>query len=755
VFGFVIALSFIALLLLLPLTTSMRTLRISRELEELRERLAALESQLNALVERAARAQSAEGAAGVGDAEGGANVLESATPFAVSALSVPAAPSAPSAPFAPPSAPSAPTVPSAASAPSDLEGRIGGRGLLYVGVLVLLFGVSFFLKYAFENEWINETGRVLAGVVSGFGLIASGWRLTRRELRTFGQALIGTGLAIFYLSIYAALNFYALIGPGLAFALMAAVTVLSALLADRQHSQALACIAVGGGFLTPFLVGGREDAQLMLFSYDALLIAGTLILARRHQWLALNALSYLLTLLTVLAWAAAHYSDRTWLRTFLFLTLFCVMFVQILRETRRTKTAGARVVVALLTTAPIFYHIAAIILTARHPPAIHIYIIAFTAAGLWLTADPHRPGIRLLVLFASYAPLFGSITLPLGLSWTIANVVAIVAVAALHLLAILDRVFRQDEHLETPELVALHVVSIGLFGLLYQTLGASYPDIRGALAAVLAMGAIVLWRQLAWREPVASLNAFAVAFTLAALGVAVQFDGPAVVVGWAAEGAAATWVGLRVGSSAFQAAGLALWVLAVARLLDDYFVTPAGFSAILNARALTTAFVVTLAYLIAAAGGRHRFTLADPGRTGAALHVVASVITMLAITAEVQSYWAIRYETPQAYLYQQLILSLAWGLYGAVLIVVGMWRAYPPDRFIGIAVLAITVLKVFFRDLWELGGIYRVVGFIVSGVLLLGVSYLYQKRRGTSTPPSPAHTMTPGGEPRDENTPAG
>ena len=39
-----------------------------------------------------------------------------------------------------------------------------------------------------------------------------------------------------------------------------------------------------------------------------------------------------------------------------------------------------------------------------------------------------------------------------------------------------------------------------------------------------------------------------------------------------------------------------------------------------------------------------------------------------------------------------------------------------------IAVLAITVLKVFFRDLWELGGIYRVIAFVVFGVLLVAVA---------------------------------
>jgi uncharacterized membrane protein len=101
----------------------------------------------------------------------------------------------------------------------------------------------------------------------------------------------------------------------------------------------------------------------------------------------------------------------------------------------------------------------------------------------------------------------------------------------------------------------------------------------------------------------------------------------------------------------------------------------------------------------------------------------------------------VRYNVPQAYLYEQLNLSLAWAVYGAFLIVLGMRRSYAPDRYIGITVLGVTALKVFFSDLWELGGIYRVIGFLVFGVLLVAVSYLYQKRKGDGRAISSSDTV--------------
>jgi uncharacterized membrane protein len=727
----VIALTFalllLALFVLLPLMTSLRLLRMSRDVEELKDRLEVLEAELRQRPVAPSVSPTSPWSAPAAAAD--------ETPRTIDAVvSIETDTATTSVPPAPPSAAAEAPFAAATAVEDDLEERIGGRWLLYTGVLVLLLGVSFFLKYAFDNEWITETGRVVAGILAGMALIAGGARLATHGLANFGQALIGTGLAVLYLSIYAALTFYALIGPTAAFSLMFAVTVGAAVLADWQRAQALAFIAVGGGFLTPFLVGGTEDAHLTLFTYDALLIAGTMLLARRHDWVALNALSYLFTLATVAAWAGTHYRDRLWLRTVLFLTLYCVMFLQILRETRRAPTGVARAVALLLATAPLFYHVAAVVLTAQHPPAIHIYLIAFAAVGLWLTAEPHRPALRLLVLLASYIPLFGDLTLPDGLSWTAANTVTIVAVAALHLLAPLDRVLRQEQRLARSELFALHAVLIGVYALLHETLARSYPQLRGAIGLLVAMVALGLWRKLQTRDHVASLNAIAIAFTLTAIAMAVQLDGPAVVVGWTAEAGAAVWIGLRLASPWLQLGGLGLWVLAVVRLLDGYFDTPVAFVAIFNIRAAITSFVVLIGYAMAWLYAKHRDEAVDYGRARAALHVGASVVTMIWITAEVSSYWAVRYTTTQAYFYEQATLSLAWASYGALLIIVGMRRSYAPDRYIGITVLGVTILKVFFVDLWELDGIYRVVAFIVFGVVLVAVSYLYQKRK-SGVPP--------------------
>ena len=67
-----------------------------------------------------------------------------------------------------------------------------------------------------------------------------------------------------------------------------------------------------------------------------------------------------------------------------------------------------------------------------------------------------------------------------------------------------------------------------------------------------------------------------------------------------------------------------------------------------------------------------------------------------------------------------------------------MLRAFPPLRYLAMALFGLTVLKVFLVDLSSLGGIYRILGFIGVGLVLLAVSFLYQRgRRGAATATEP------------------
>jgi uncharacterized membrane protein len=51
----------------------------------------------------------------------------------------------------------------------DLEKKIGQYWLNRVGIVAMLVGVSYFLKLAFENNWIGPAGRIAIGLLGGIG----------------------------------------------------------------------------------------------------------------------------------------------------------------------------------------------------------------------------------------------------------------------------------------------------------------------------------------------------------------------------------------------------------------------------------------------------------------------------------------------------------------------------------------------------------------------------------------------------------
>jgi uncharacterized membrane protein len=213
-------------------------------------------------------------------------------------------------------------------AKANLEDVIGGKWLNAVGLLAMLLGTAFFLKYAFDNNWIGPVGRVALGLVAGSAvLVVSEW-IYRRGWMYFSEGLTALGAAILYLSLYAAWNFYHLIAPESAFAGLAIVTALLIAIALRRDSQRLATLALLGGYATPLLVSTGHDAQVALFSYLALLNAGLLWMAMARDWRTLSV-SFVFTLLYGVIWYT-HFYDPTKLTTSLiFASIFFLQFASL------------------------------------------------------------------------------------------------------------------------------------------------------------------------------------------------------------------------------------------------------------------------------------------------------------------------------------------------------------------------------------------------------------------------------------------
>ena len=165
----------------------------------------------------------------------------------------------------------------------DWEWLLGGNWLARIGILALIIGMGFFLKLAFDNDWIGEIGRVLLGLVVGLALLGGG-EYWRKKYPIWAQALTGGGIAILYLSVFAAFAFYGLMPALAALGLFSLVTLAAAGLALRYEARAIAILGILGGFLSPLLLAEGLAEQWVLLAYVVVLDLGVLGLAAFRNW---------------------------------------------------------------------------------------------------------------------------------------------------------------------------------------------------------------------------------------------------------------------------------------------------------------------------------------------------------------------------------------------------------------------------------------------------------------------------------------
>jgi uncharacterized membrane protein len=534
-------------------------------------------------------------------------------------------------PPVPPPAPrpqlSAPVSTYRSPAERDVESTIAGRWFNYVGILAVALAISFFLKYAFDNNWIGPVGRVTIGLLVGAALYPFSQWIFKRGYTYYAEGIAGLGAAILYLSVWAGWHYYRIFSQGLAFPLMIVITCLTVAVALGRKSERIAVLALAGGLLTPILVSTGENAEVTLFSYLIALAGGMLVIAWARKWRSIAPVVFAGTLIYFWGWYADFYDKSELATTLLFATAFFVLFAALpaVRSLRRGELAGIEIAIVLINA--------------------FSYLIVLRLM-LW---DEYRWGLTFAVLALAAAHLFAERALP-----------------------------RRDSS-------------------------------ANRLARLLYAG---------------------LALTFATLAIPIRLEGKWITIAFVAEGLALVWSGLRVRSFALRAAGLVLFALVGIRLGILVLTPQTTATFLLNERFLTLA--------LCAACWLGAFFLASHSdcELGQAetqlfffLEIAANFCFLLALSMDV---WDLFGRMPSLGIdrerAQQLALSLLWVAYALGLLVAGTVRKSAPLRWQGLALLGLAIGKAFFFDLSFLTRFYRIVSFLVLGMVLLAVSFFYQKR---------------------------
>src|SRR5690606_27352761 len=183
----------------------------------------------------------------------------------------------------------------------DLEKFIGENLINKIGIIILVLGISFFVRYAIAKEWINEPARVGIGILSGGIILGFAHRL-RRKFKAFSSVLVAGAIAVFYFTIGIAFHEYHIFSQNTAFIIMVLITVFSVFVSIAYNRQELGVLSTVAGFAVPFMVSTGEGNYHVLLSYLAILNVGLLIISYYKRWFIVNFTALIATVLVVAGW---------------------------------------------------------------------------------------------------------------------------------------------------------------------------------------------------------------------------------------------------------------------------------------------------------------------------------------------------------------------------------------------------------------------------------------------------------------------
>ena len=506
----------------------------------------------------------------------------------------------------------------------SLENLIAGRWFNRIGILALIGSVTWFLKYAFENNWIGPSGRVGIGILLGSAMIPwSNW-LLKRGYSYFSEGIAGLGAVVLYLSIWAGCQYYTLYSRDVGFFAMIVITAAMAAVAVGRDSQRIALLSLIGGFLTPLMVSSGKDEEVVLFSYLLLLGAGMLLLDLLRDWRVLSPVSFALTLSYFWGWYEQFYRPDHLERTILFATLFFFLFatLPLMRIIRNARFHRADLAIALVNS---FAYLGA------------LYVM------LW-------PQDR----------------------WPL----------------------------------TLFVIALGAAHVAIARLVPVQQSKESSLVRMLFGG---------------------MALAFATLAIPIRLDGKWISLAFAVEGAVLAWTGFRSSALYLCRAAYLLLFLAAARLL--VFQLPAP-QFLLNER--LAAYLILIACFAVVVYVAHQFSLSHSTGEDYVVGIFAVGINFFALLALSQELWDYfghgAIPGTNVGLGQHLALTLLWTAYATMLMLIGINRHLSILRWQAIALFALVVAKVFFYDSSYLDRFYRIVSFFILGLVLMIISFMYQRR---------------------------
>jgi uncharacterized membrane protein len=624
----------------------------------------------------------------------------------------------------------------------SLGDLVGGRILAWLGGAATLLGIVLFLGLAISHGWIGQEARILLAVAASTALLAAGaWLHEHRGRTEAAIVMVGTATAGLFATLIVASGVYHLLPGIVAVVGSMLVGALATVLAIRWAGRAIGGLGLMGALLSPVLVGAPANlttvAALLVIAACAMYV----VVWQRWGWLALGTV-----IICAPQWATWLLAGRPALLDVLVLALFAALGLmgaigaQLRSAQERLLPASAAVVALSACLVAVVGRVA--LAEAAGTAAGNLWLVAL--AGVHLIAGAQRfrrapISLRLRLVLIAVGIALADVAFGLsahGVSLALGWSASAVAFAWLARGTARDHAGQRLCELGVGVQIALALIRV-LIDAPPSDLASGHPQLLpllsvSALAAgCIACGLMGAAERTTWRIALNGLGLLAIAYLTAS-----AVDGAALAAAWAFEGLALIQLDSRTDDVVTRLGGLAFVGAAAVHVL----VADAPPSALTAGAANLGAAVIALGALacvglrvgLSQPSGTPRRQWPLMGAAGAVLYLASvAMITIFQPTTATVTALVLDLTVRQQ---GQVALSSLWSLVGVAALIVGLRRNIVLVRSAGLALLLLTVGKVFLYDLSILTSVYRVSSFIVLGLLLLLGAFAYQRLR---PPPLP------------------
>ncbi|ASK32873.1 beta-carotene 15,15'-monooxygenase [Chryseobacterium sp. T16E-39] len=619
--------------------------------------------------------------------------------------------------------------------------------LAVIGIFTLVLGIGYFVKYAIDKNWINETARAAIGLSIGSIIIIIGHFL-RKNYTVFSSIILGGGIAILYFTTTIAFREYHLFTQNTAFIITCCITLLSIILSYLYKSEILIIFSLFGGFLAPLMISTGQSNYLFLFTYISVLNIGMLIITFLKQWKSVGGIAFFFTHLYLLYWIM----EKPEIQSIYFYLINYVIFYAfaLLNYSKKNILSSFDTILLVLVNFFSTLSLVYIFNTLGYEPVI-IFPVVFALVNGGLLFKEYRNKS-----FGSAYSVFAGLTISLVtiavvLQFKTHLITSVWAIEATLLLFIWKKttisIFKTFFYILFPLVLIAQIITWTQYFDSKQLTAILNPVF---LTSVITIVTLFFNLMLLKRLPGSNFtknsffeNAFKI-ISYATIYFALLFE----LIYQVSEKpfAIILCLGLllslyyifillllnkKLEMNRYTEIGL-IYIFFFLTIIHVSFCASELITSILLKKITITTYAIYLLYVIPIIYIYRKLRPTLHLSKTRVFYWISAFILVVIVSCEMYHFYILGTATistlyPLQKHFSILYLPIIWAILSSIFIYTGLKNDNPEFNKIGFTLIGITILKLYAYDVWQMDNISRIIAFILLGVILLLSSFMFQR----------------------------